>query len=159
MQCFINPGWLVRMEVLTKLSSSLEDYLEAIYHLEDRHKSARATDIARRLDVSGASVTGALHALSSKKLINYKPYQDITLTSEGRRLAGEVVSRHQTLHSFFVDVLDVEEELAQRAACRMEHSLPRTILERLQEFVKYIDSSGERGDEMIKNFKSSIAKG
>jgi DtxR family transcriptional regulator, Mn-dependent transcriptional regulator len=147
------------MEAAAKLSSSLEDYLEAIYHLECRDNSARASDIARRLDVSGASVTGALHALSSKKLINYKPYQDITLTAEGRRLAGEVVSRHQTLHSFFVNVLDVEEELAQRAACRMEHSLPRTILERLQNFVEYIDASGNRGDELIEKFKSSIAKG
>jgi DtxR family transcriptional regulator, Mn-dependent transcriptional regulator len=147
------------MEAVAKLSSSLEDYLEAIYHLECRDNSARASDIARSLDVSGASVTGALHALSSKKMINYKPYQDITLTAEGRRLAGEVVSRHQTLHRFFVDVLDVEEELAQRAACRMEHSLPRTILERLQNFVEYIDASGKRGDELIEKFKSSIAKG
>ncbi len=147
------------MEAVVKLSSSLEDYLEAIYHLERDYNSARASDIARSLDVSGASVTGALQALSRKKLVNYRPYQDITLTDEGCRLAAEVVRRHQALHSFFVGVLDVDEELAQRAACRMEHSLPRQILERLQGFVEYIDSSGEQGVQLIKKFKSSLAKG
>ena len=144
------------METVPKLSSSLEDYLEAIYHLEQRHKSARATDIARRLDVAGASVTGALQALARRKLVNYRPYQDITLTAEGRRLAGEVVSRHQTLHSFFVDVLDVDEDVAQLAACRMEHALPKSILKRLRGFVEYIDSSGDQGGELIEGFKSSI---
>lgn len=145
------------MKTAAKLSSSLEDYLEAIYHLERRHKSARATDIARRLDVAGASVTGALQALARRKLVNYQPYQDITLTAEGRRLATEVVSRHQALHSFFVDVLDVEEEMAQQAACRMEHALPQPILKRLRGFVDYLDSTGEPGGKLIEGFKTSIA--
>jgi len=146
------------MEAAAKLSSSLEDYLEAIYHLERVHKTARATDIARRLDVRGASVTGALQVLSRRKLVNYQPYQDITLTAEGRRLAEGVVSRHQTLHSFFVDVLDVDEEVAQRAACRMEHALPQAILHRLRGFVDYLDSSGERAGDLIEGFKSSFER-
>jgi DtxR family Mn-dependent transcriptional regulator len=146
------------MEAAAKLSSSLEDYLEAIYHLERLHKSARAMDIARRLDVRGASVTAALQALSRRKLVNYQPYQFITLTPEGRRLAMGIVRRHQTLHSFFVDVLDVEEEVAQRAACRMEHALPQPILARLRGFVDYLDSNGERAGELIDGFKSSFAR-
>ena len=146
------------MKATAKLSSSLEDYLEAIYHLERVNKSARAMDIARRLDVRGASVTGALQALSRRKLVNYQPYQDITLTDEGRRLAMEVVRRHQTLHTFFVDVLDVDEEVAQRAACRMEHALPQPILTRLRGFVDYLDASGEVAGELIEGFKASYTR-
>lgn len=141
-----------------KLSSSLEDYLEAIYHLERRDGVARASDIAQRLDVRGASVTGALQVLSRRKMVNYRPYSDITLTDEGRRQAAEVVRRHQTLHRFFVDVLDVDEEIAQRTACRMEHALPRQILERLQAFVDFLGSSGETGGELIDEFKTGIRK-
>jgi len=146
------------MKATAKLSSSLEDYLEAIYHLERINKSARAMDIARRLDVRGASVTAALQALARRKLVNYQPYKFITLTPEGRRLAIGVVRRHQTLHSFFVDVLDVDEEVAQRAACRMEHALPQTIFNRLRGFVDYLDSNRDRAGELIEDFKSSFPR-
>jgi DtxR family Mn-dependent transcriptional regulator len=137
------------------LSASLEDYLEAIYHIEDRKQAARAKDIAVSLDVRGASVTGALQALAKRKLINYAPYDVITLTSRGRHLARGVVSRHQVLHKFFVDVLDVDSEVAEKAACRMEHSLPRGIFERLIGFVEYLaEVPDEEGKKLIESFKS-----
>ena len=138
-----------------RLSESLEDYLEAIYHIEKRKHAARAKDIGARLDVKGSSVTSALQALAKRKLINYAPYDVITLTEKGRSLAREVVSRHQVLRHFFVDVLDVEEEVAEKAACGMEHSVPRRIFERLIRFVEYFtqDIDDERR-KLIENFKS-----
>ena len=141
-----------------RLSASLEDYLEAIYHIENRKQAARAKDIGARLDVKGSSVTGALHALSKRELINYAPYDVITLTDKGRGLALEVVKRHRVLRKFFVDVLNVDVEIAEKAACRMEHSVPRKISERLIAFVQYLtqDSNKERR-KLIENFKSQWA--
>ena len=52
------------MSTTLKLSASLEDYLEAIFHIEKSRRVARAKDIARRLNVKGSSVTGALQALA-----------------------------------------------------------------------------------------------
>lgn len=138
-----------------RLSASLEDYLEAIYHIEKRKQAARAKDIGASLNVKGSSVTGALQALAERKLVNYAPYDVITLTGKGRSLARDVVSRHQVLRKFFVDVLDVEEEVAEKAACGMEHSVPRRIFERLIRFVEYFTQ--ETDDErrrLIENFKS-----
>ena len=141
-----------------RLSASLEDYLEAIYHIENRKHAARAKDIGARLDVKGPSVTGALQALSKRELINYAPYDVITLTDKGRALALEVVKRHKVLRKFFVDVLDVDVEVAERAACRMEHSVPRKISERLIRFVQYLtqDTDTDRR-KLIENFKSQWA--
>jgi len=141
-----------------KLSASLEDYLEAIYHIENRKQAARAKDIGERLDVKGSSVTGALQALAKRKLINYAPYDLITLTGTGRALAGEVVKRHRVLRKFFVDVLDVDPEVAEKAACRMEHSVPKKIFERLIGFVKYLtQDTNEEQRRLIENFKSQWA--
>ncbi|MEA1996971.1 MAG: metal-dependent transcriptional regulator, partial [Gemmatimonadota bacterium] len=138
-------------EKKNNLSESLEDYLEAIYHIESRKQAARAKDIAERLDVKGSSVTGALQALAKRKLINYAPYDVITLTAEGRSLALEVVGRHEVLRRFFVDVLDVELKTAEEAACRMEHSLPGEIFERLIAFVEYLTSDSH--DETCKTIE------
>lgn len=73
------------------LSESLEDYLEAIYHIVSQKQAARATDISKRLNVNPSSVTGALRSLADKGLVNYAPYDIVTLTAEGSvaaRLVG-----------------------------------------------------------------------
>lgn len=123
------------MPAKRKLTRSLEDYLEAIFHVASRKGAARAKDIAERLGVSAASVTGALRSLGRKRLVNYAPYDVVTLTDEGDALARQVVKRHSALRDFFVDVLGINEKDAQEAACGMEHALPAPVLERLQEFV------------------------
>ena len=124
-----------------ELSASLEDYLEAIYHIVERKQAARAKDISDRLSVNSSSVTGALRALSDRDLVNYAPYDIVTLTPEGERVAKGIVQRHQALHDFFIKVLRVEESDAQDAACKMEHALPQHIIERLRRFVTYFEQA------------------
>ena len=131
------------------LSSSLEDYLEAIFHIVAQKQAARGKDIAQRLGVNNSSVTGALRVLGEKGLINYAPYDIITLTAEGKRVSKDIIRRHEALHDFFVKVLSVDGELADRAACDMEHALPPEILDRLTQFLKFI----ERGPHCLKGFR------
>ena len=57
-----------------KLSASLEDYIEVIFHLIGEHRVARAKDVADKMAVRKSSVTGALKALSEKGYINHDPY-------------------------------------------------------------------------------------
>jgi len=142
------------MSASVTLSDSLEDYLEAIFHIEQAKQAARAKDIAGRLKVKGSSVTGALQALARRKLINYSPYDLITLTEKGREAARDVVRRHAVLRRFFVEVLDADTEEAEVGACRMEHALPPGIRMRLIRFVEYLSSSrDEAGHELIEEFK------
>ncbi len=122
-----------------KLSASLEDYLEAIYHIVDKKQAAKARDIAQRLNVNSSSVTGALQNLAKKGLVNYAPYDIITLTSEGKRIAQDVIHRHTSLQKFLVKILSVDETEAEEAACKMEHVVSPGIMERLVQFVKFID--------------------
>ena len=124
------------MAPASPLSASLEDYLEAIFHLVVEKRAARARDIARALAVSRPSVTGALRALAERGLIHYAPYEIITLTRRGRTAARAVIRRHEALRRFFVEVLDVNAKDAESAACRMEHAVPSGILERLIRFLE-----------------------
>lgn len=134
------------------LSASLEDYLEVIYGLVKKNKVARSRDISRKLGVTGASVTGALRALSEKKLVNYAPYERVTLTAEGRKAAENVAGRHQALKEFFVTVLGVDEEEAGRNACRIEHAISETVLERLVRFVEFVRVCPRAGVRWVERF-------
>lgn len=133
-----------------KLSASLEDYLEAIYHIVDKKRAAKAKDIADWLKVTSSSVTGALHSLAERGLVNYTPYDIITLTLAGERIALDVIQKHNVLREFFIAVLEVNESEADAAACKMEHSVSPKILERLIQFVKFVKScplGGAKWDE------------
>jgi len=100
---FREPG-MTRSEALT---ASMEDYLEAIFHIVAEKGAARAKDISKRLKVNHSSVTGALQALASRNLVRYAPYEVTTLTPKGKALAEDVIRRHEILRTFFVKVLAV----------------------------------------------------
>lgn len=121
-----------------QLSASLEDYLEAIFWIASIKGAARAKDIAKRLSVKAASVTGALRILADKQFINYAPYEVITLTPEGYTRAQQVIQKHEVLKDFFIDVLGIDRALAEEGACKLEHDLPDGIMERLLAFTEFV---------------------
>jgi DtxR family Mn-dependent transcriptional regulator len=147
------------MATTYELTDSLEDYLEAIFHIIAEKQAARAKDISDRLGVGPSSVTGALKTLADKGMINYAPYDLITLTDEGHKAAADIVRRHEVLRDFFVKILGIENRSADDAACRMEHAIPRSILERLVRFAEFIELCPRGGEDWIRRFARSCDHG
>ena len=145
--------------MLPHLSASLEDYIETIYHIVTEKQVARGKDISARLSVSGASVTEALRALSKRGLINYAPYEVITLTTEGRDIAEDVIRRHNSLKQFFTDVLALDASLAEEGACKIEHTAPPEIIARMVDFIRFLDACPQGGKELITGFANFCQKG
>jgi len=136
-----------------KLSASLEDYLEAIFNIAGTSKIARSKDISELLGVSKSSVTGALRLLKKKGFVNYKPYDYVTLTEDGQTAAAEVVRKHNILKSFFVNVLGVEPDEAQKAACKAEHALGLKIISNLLSYIAFVNESNKNGYNLAEQFR------
>lgn len=136
-----------------QLSASLEDYLEAIFLLIREKSAARAKDIGKRLKVSRSSVTGALHALADRGLINYSPYELISLTEKGAELARQLARKHAVLKDFFERVLGVDSRLADETACGMEHVISEPVLDRFLSFVAFVEQCPRGGSKWIKGFE------
>ncbi len=134
------------------LSASLEDYIEAIYHIITKKHVARSKDIATRLSVSRASVTEALRTLSKKGLINYAPYEPITLTATGKRAAEDVIFRHDALQRFFTEVLAIDPKVAEEAACKVEHAAPPEVIAKMISFIDFLQVCPRGGDELLQGF-------
>lgn len=117
------------------LSESQEDYLEAILLIEKTRTPVHAREIAGRLGVTGASVTGALRILARKRLVTYTPYAPVRLSPAGRTAARRIASRHAALRHFFLKVLRATPSEAESCACRIEHVLPPRLLRRLADLV------------------------
>ena len=125
---------------MEKLSVSLEDYIEEIYNQVLKNGHAKVTAIAGTLNVKKASVTGALNILSEKKLINYAPYSPITLTPEGEKIAKDILTKHENLSEFFMEVLGIEREEAVEPACKMEHIVSDKLFDNMVKLTEYVKS-------------------
>jgi len=98
-------------------------------------------------------VSGALRTLSARGLINYTPYGLITLTPAGTALARDVVRRHAALKGFFVKILHIDEETAEKAACQMEHFIPPVVVDRLLQFGEFLEICPRGGRQWLQEFQ------
>ncbi len=142
-----------------RLSASLEDYLEVIALIIKEKKVARAKEIAAVLKVSRSSVTEAFRALAKKELINYAPYEVITLTDKGYEVSEDIIRRHKALKDFFIKILAVDENLADLGACKIEHAAPREIIDRMIQFVQFIEKCPRGGTDWIESFSTFCKNG
>ncbi|NMA42305.1 MAG: metal-dependent transcriptional regulator [Oligosphaeraceae bacterium] len=126
-----------------KISSSLEDYLEAIAEIIESEKHAHSKEIAEKLKVSTPSVSHALQALAARGLIRYQPHAPVTLTRRGKKLADAIRHRHQVMKCFFANILKLSDEEADDFACKTEHILTEKYKDR---FVALADAIENRED-------------
>lgn len=106
-----------------KLTPAMEDYLKAIFILEQENRVARVSDISRRLNVRKASVVSAVALLQKHGMLTHEKYGFITLTDAGRQLGQAMKKKHEMLHSLLVRDLKVGPETAALEACAAEHVL------------------------------------
>lgn len=130
------------------ITSSLEEYLKTIYMLKNTEKQVRVTDISKRLNCSKPSVNRALNCLKAEGLILYEAYGDIDMTKEGINVAKSVIKRYDILKLFLVDILGVDENVAQEEATKMKHAISEDTISKLESYI--IKSVGL--DELNCNF-------
>lgn len=120
------------------VSPSLQDYLKTILNLHEQNGQARVTDIAEALEVAKSSVHQAMVQLVKLGLVLHEKYGPLELTEKGLEAAQTIKDKHQVLIRFFVQVLGVDEETAQKDACLIEHSIsPVTMANLIKHIEKY----------------------
>jgi len=139
------------MSPAADLTESMENYLEAIYHLQREQEVARVKDIADRLKVKMPSVSNALNALRERELIHHERYGCVTLTEQGSAMAAGICRRHQALKRFLTDILQLGESRAEDEACRLEHALSATTLARLIGFIDFIKRCPRGGPDWLRH--------
>ena len=143
-----------------KLSSNMEDYLETIFILKNKKDIVRVRDIANILNVKTPSVTYALNVLSKNEFVIHEKYEYVELTSKGRNYAEAIRNRHSALYKFLNNILNINPELAEKDACKMEHSVSTLTLKRLIKFMQFIEGcSAEREHAFLTKFEYYCKQG
>ncbi len=118
-----------------KLQESGEDYLESILKIEQQKETVRSVDVANDLQVSKPSVSRAIHVLEEQGLLTMDESSRLILSEKGRAIAEKIYERHLLFTKFFIQ-LGVDESVAAKDACRMEHTLSDESFAALKTFIE-----------------------
>nr|WP_294927071.1 metal-dependent transcriptional regulator [uncultured Flavobacterium sp.] len=118
------------------MTFSEENYLKAIYHLTASNDAEVSTNaIAEMMDTKASSVTDMLKKLAEKDLVNYKKYQGVSLTENGRLSAKMIVRKHRLWEVFLVEKLHFTWDEVHDIAEQLEHIKSEQLINRLDDFL------------------------
>src|SRR3989338_5055137 len=130
--------------MIDNITSSQEDYLEAILLIQKDKKIVRAKDVVEYFGVKGSSVNETLKNLKKRGMIIQEKYGYIELTPRGLRIARNVYRKHTLLTKFIENILGVSAKTAEEDACKIEHHLSKETLDNILHFIEFTDRELER---------------
>ncbi len=144
-------------EILPMHSSTEENYLKAIFKLQEQNgESVSNSDLARLLDVQSASVTDMLKKMAKKKLINYEKSKGFRLTEKGRHIAINIIRKHRLWEVFLLEKLGFGWNEVHDLAEQLEHIQSENLIDRLDQYLGH-PKSDPHGDP-IPNANGVFAK-
>jgi DtxR family Mn-dependent transcriptional regulator len=114
-----------------KPTRAVEDYVKAIYGLDERGCAVTTTALAAELQVTASSVSAMLARLRAMGLISHRPYSDVSLSPAGLQLALRVIRRRRLVELFLVESLDYGWEEVEDEAESLEHAASDLFVERI----------------------------
>jgi DtxR family transcriptional regulator, Mn-dependent transcriptional regulator len=112
-------------------SGPVEDYLKAIYEIELGTGAAATNDIAQRLAIAPASVSGMVRRLAEQGMVEYERYRGVRLTASGRLVALRTLRRHRVIEAYLVRALGYEWDRVHEEAERLEHAASEELIDRM----------------------------
>ena len=116
-------------------TASEENYIKAIFHLQQADGMATTSLLAEKLLTKPASVTDMLKKLKAKKLLLYEKYKGFTLSSEGKKVALGIIRKHRLWEFFLVEKLQLKWNEVHEIAEQLEHVNSNILIEKLDEFL------------------------
>lgn len=126
-------------------STSEENYIKAIYHLQQQDGNVTTNELAAELKAKPASITDMMKKLKAKKLLHYEPYQGFSLSTEGKKVALGIIRRHRLWEFFLAEKLKFTWDEVHEVAEHLEHVSSKKLIDKLDEFLGFprVDPHGD----------------
>jgi len=118
-------------------STSEENYIKAIFHLQDADGTVTTNKLAAELKAKPASITDMLKKLKTKKLVHYQAYHGFRLSNEGKKVALIIIRRHRLWEFFLAEKLKFSWEEVHAVAEHLEHVSSKKLIDKLDEFLGF----------------------
>ena len=136
-----------------EITHSVAHYLIAVDAVTAKKGYCRAADIARTLGVSRNAVSLKLQSLRGTDLLEVDEYKSVKLTESGAQKTAFIISMRRTVKHLLVDLLGVEEEVANQDACLVEHLLSKETGLQMLNMFQFINQGSPSARKFIDDFK------
>jgi DtxR family Mn-dependent transcriptional regulator len=116
-------------------SEAIEDFLKAVYLLQQEQDRVQTSALAEALNITAPSTTEMAKKLARANLVVHEPYRGIRLTPAGERVALEIVRNHRLLELFLVQTLGYSWDEVHEEAERLEHAVSDRLIQRIAEYL------------------------
>jgi len=116
-------------------SEAIEDFLKAVYLLQQEYDRVQTSMLADALEITAPSTTEMAKKLARANLVEHEPYRGIRLTPAGERVALEIVRNHRLLELFLVQALGFSWDEVHVEAERLEHAVSERVVQRIAEYL------------------------
>lgn len=116
-------------------TETAEDYVEAVAEIIGDRETCRLVDLAEYFAVSHVTVNRIVARLQKEGLLQTEPYQPITLTPKGKRLAARCRQRHEIVYRFLRS-LGIDEQTAAIDAEGIEHHVSPKTLKKFEQLIQ-----------------------
>jgi DtxR family transcriptional regulator, Mn-dependent transcriptional regulator len=120
-----------------RISPAREDYIRAIYLLEETGHAPGIIEIAKRLNLSKSTVSERIKELTEAGLTISKPYSSISLTAEGAAIGKTMTYKHRLIEVFLHQTLKLPKEKIHAEAERLEHAFSDESIKKLAAFLDH----------------------
>ncbi len=144
-----------------EISLTEENYMKAIFSLQlNADEVVSNSRLAEHFNTRAASATDMLQRLADKKLVHYKKYQGVTLTTKGHKLAVHIVRRHRLWEVFLYEKLQFKWDEVHDLAEQLEHIQSEELTNRLDKFLNHpkCDPHGDPIPDKKGQIRSDLAK-
>lgn len=122
---------------MLNFSTSEENYLKTIFHLQTKDDNVTTNELAEKLHTKPASITDMMKKLKTRKLVNYQPYQGFRLTPEGKKVALSIIRRHRLWEYFLAEKLKFNWDEVHEVAEQLEHVSNKKLIDKLDEYLAF----------------------
>lgn len=138
-------------------STSEENYIKAIFHLQHADGAVTTNELAAELKAKPASITDMLKKLKTKKLVHYQAYHGFRLTNEGKKLALIIIRRHRLWEFFLAEKLKFNWDEVHAVAEDLEHVSSKKLIDKLDEYLGFpqFDPHGDPIPDSFGKMKSN----
>jgi DtxR family Mn-dependent transcriptional regulator len=118
-------------------STSEENYIKAIFHLQHTDGTVTTNELAAELKAKPASITDMMKKLKTKKLVHYQAYHGFRLSPDGKKVALGIIRRHRLWEYFLAEKLKFSWEEVHAVAEDLEHVSSKKLIDKLDEFLGF----------------------
>ncbi len=118
-------------------TTSEENYVKAIFHLQSEDGNVTTSELAERLNTKPASVTDMMKKLKIRKLVHYQRYKGFRLSREGKKVALGIVRRHRLWEFFLSEKLKFNWDEVHEVAEHLEHVSSKKLIDKLDEYLDF----------------------